>query len=136
MMFDEMTIGCIRTLVRLKNRGRMHSAMKAAHLISRLSKVLGNELVEPRQRFGFFAAFELLYVTSLDINPDRLFEWARYTDVPRSYHADFINNPDTFGIACANRRPHTLRKRTINTDVAIMGVVVHVLGLHHVAFDV
>src|SRR5437870_7548726 len=136
VMLDEMTIGCIRTLVRLENRGRMHSAMKTAHLISRLSKVLGNELVKPSQRFGFFATFEFLYVTSLDINSDRLLEWARHANVPRPYHPDFINNTDPFGIARANRRPHSLRKRTINTDVAIMGIVVHVLGLHHDSFHV
>src|SRR4030095_13343425 len=40
VMLDEMTIGRIRTLVRFKNRGRMHSAVKAADLISRFAKVL------------------------------------------------------------------------------------------------
>src|SRR5207247_8844123 len=39
VMFDEMTIGCIRTLVRLKNRGRMRSEEHTSELQSRVDLV-------------------------------------------------------------------------------------------------
>src|SRR5215813_9748790 len=114
----------------------MYSAVKAAYFVSRLAQVLGNKLVEPRQGFGFFATVELFNVALFDRNPDRLLERARYADVPRPYHTDLIDDADAFGISRPDRRPDTLRKRTIDADVAIVGIVVHILRFNHVAFDV
>src|SRR5262245_29069079 len=136
VMLDEMTIGRIRTLVRFYHGGRMYSAMKAADFVSRLAQVLGNELVEPRQGFGFFATVELFDVALFDRNPDRLLERTRYADMPRPYHTDLIDGADAFGISRPDRRPDTFRKRTIDADVAIVGIVVHLLRFDHDSFHV
>ena len=69
VMLDEMTIGRIRTLVRFKNRGRMHSAVKAADFVGRFAEIFGNKFVEPRQRFGLLATFKLFYIALFDDTP-------------------------------------------------------------------
>src|SRR6266511_1666670 len=56
--------------------------------------------------------------------------------MPRPDHPDFIDDPETFGVAGAYGRPDALGKRTINTDIAVMRVVVHVFRFHYVTFDV
>src|SRR5215475_9453408 len=109
VMLDEMPIGRIGTLVRLQHGGRVHSAMKAADFVSRFPQVIGNELVEPSQRFRFLATFKLFNVTLFDINPDRLLERTRHADVARPYHTDLIDDADAFCSPRPNRRPDTFR---------------------------
>src|SRR5262249_40604615 len=114
----------------------MYSAVKAAYFVSRLAQGLGNKLVEPRQGFGFFATVEFFNVDPFDPNPDRLPQRPRHADGPRPRATDIIDDADAFGISRPDRRPDTLRKRTIDADVAIVGIVVHILRFNHVAFDV
>src|SRR5262245_16094325 len=114
----------------------MHSAVKAADFVSRFAKVLRNELVEPSQCFCFLATFEFFNVALFNVNPDRLLERARHADVPRPYHTDLVDDADAFGIPRPDRRPDTFGKWTINTDVAVMGVVFHLLRLNHDSFNV
>ena len=55
MMLDEMAIGRVGALVRFKDRGGVHPAVKAAHFVSRFAEIFGDELIKARQRFGFAA---------------------------------------------------------------------------------
>ena len=101
VMLDEVSIRRIGTLVRFKDRGRMHSAVKSTDFVSRFVQVLGNELVEPSQRFRFRATVELFNVPLFDINPDLLLKRTRHANVACPYHADLIDDANAF---CIPRR--------------------------------
>src|SRR5688572_23169791 len=86
VMLDEMSIRRVGTLVWFEDCRRMHAAVKSAHLVRRLTEILGKEFVEARECFGFVAALEFLDIPFFDENLDRLFEWTRDANMPCPDH--------------------------------------------------